>query len=85
VIDYCLNAKGKNLRVVTLIGYWGSYFKSTRAVLNMANQLRTPAIRGWDCPTVSPQMILIGGTRRTTAGLCRAAFVPAVERRICYG
>ncbi len=33
---------------VTLVRYWGSYFKSPRAVSNMVNQLRIPAREGWD-------------------------------------
>jgi glycosyltransferase involved in cell wall biosynthesis len=32
---------------VTLVRYWGSYFKSPRAVSNMVNQLKTPAAKGW--------------------------------------
>jgi glycosyltransferase involved in cell wall biosynthesis len=33
---------------VTLIRYWGSYFKSPRAVSNMVNQLRVPATERWN-------------------------------------
>ncbi len=33
---------------VTLVRYWGSYFKSPRAVSNMVNQLRIPAAKGWN-------------------------------------
>jgi len=33
---------------VTLIRYWGSYFKSPRAVSNMVNQLKGPLAKGWD-------------------------------------
>jgi len=32
---------------VTLIRYWGSYFKSPRAVSNMVNQLKGPLAKGW--------------------------------------
>lgn len=33
---------------VTLIRYWGSYFKSPRAVSNMVNQLKSPIAKGWN-------------------------------------
>jgi glycosyltransferase involved in cell wall biosynthesis len=33
---------------VTLIRYWGSYFKSPRAVSNMVTQLGVPMAKGWN-------------------------------------
>lgn len=33
---------------ITLIRYWGSYFKSPRAVSNMVNQLRVPTTERWN-------------------------------------